>query len=233
MTTASRKKVQGFDLRRAATHWEERHAEGKKLRAKVPRESFAEWKAPPSRTDPVKTVIVSNKGRLPQFVPLRMGRMAASPFAFLRGAACVMAGDLAAGPTTGIQVVICGDAHVNNFGLYGTPQRDVVFDLNDFDEATLGPWDWDLKRLVASVNVAARENGMNRKERASAVRSCVAGYRRNVSRLEDWGSSTLGICMPTPGVQISSLRLIQRRKRLSIRLSSRQSELITGLCWPR
>ena len=108
-----------------------------------------------------------------------MGRMAASPFAFLRGAAAVMAWDLAQTPISALEVAIDGDAHINNFGLYGTPQRDVVIDLNDFDEATLGPWEWDLKRLVASVNVAGRENGLNQKERRSAVSGCVAGYALN------------------------------------------------------
>ena len=120
-------------------------------------------------------------------MPLRMGRMAASPFAFLRGAAAVMAWDLSHTPVTGMQVMIDGDAHINNFGLYGTPQRDVIVDLNDFDEATLGPWEWDLKRLVASVNVAGRENKFSRKERRRAVRKAVNGYRFNMSRLSTMG----------------------------------------------
>ena len=120
-------------------------------------------------------------------MPLRMGRMAASPFAFLRGAAAVMAWDLSHTPVTGMQVVIDGDAHINNFGLYGTPQRDVVVDLNDFDEATVGPWEWDLKRLVASVNVAGRENGLSRKERRRAVMKAVNGYRLNMARLSTMG----------------------------------------------
>ena len=187
MAKATMKKSAELDLRRTVVFWNERHAEGKALRTKVPRESFADWKAPKNRHDPVKTVLASNKGRLSQFVPIRMGRMAASPFAFLRGAASVMAGDLFAGPSTGIDVIMDGDAHVNNFGLYGTPQRDIIFDLNDFDEATLGPWEWDLKRLVASVNVAARQNGMNRKERKAAVMDCVDGYRINAARLQSFG----------------------------------------------
>src|SRR4029079_14919825 len=134
------------------------------------------------RADAVETVLASNVGREESLIPLRMGRMAESPFAFLRGACSVMAGDLADTPTSGLQVVIDGDAHINNFGLYGTPQRDVVIDINDFDEATLGPWEWDLKRLVASVNVAGRENGLNRKERRRAVVKCVAGYALNSHR---------------------------------------------------
>jgi uncharacterized protein (DUF2252 family) len=176
-----------FDLRKSVTPWPECRAHGKELRSSVPRESFAAWEPPPDRRDPIKTLIASNKGRQSQFIPLRMGRMAASPFAFLRGSACVMAGDLAVGPKTGVEVIIDGDAHLNNFGLYGTPQREIIFDLNDFDETTRGPWEWDLKRLVASVNVAGRENGLNRKERYAAVKDCVLGYRLNASRLQSFG----------------------------------------------
>jgi uncharacterized protein (DUF2252 family) len=113
--------------------------------------------------------------------------MAASPFAFYRGAAAVMAHDLAPTAVTGVNAVICGDAHLNNFGLYGTPQKDVVFDLNDFDETVIGPWEWDLKRLTASVNLAARENGMNRRERDAAVHRCSVGYRTNMDRLQSMG----------------------------------------------
>jgi len=135
----------------------------------------------------VDIVLAGNAGRQEHLVPLRMGRMAASPFAFLRGAAAVMAWDLSHTAVTAMQVIIDGDAHINNFGLYGTPQGDVVVDLNDFDEATIGPWEWDLKRLVASVNVAARENGFNSKERSRAVRKTVAGYRFNMDRLSTMG----------------------------------------------
>jgi len=113
--------------------------------------------------------------------------MVASPFSFLRGACGVMAGDLARTPISGPQVYIDGDAHINNFGLYGTAQRDVVIDINDFDEATIGPWEWDLKRLVASVNVAGRENGLNAKKRRAAVRRCVAGYSLDAQRLKSRG----------------------------------------------
>ena len=131
---------------------------GKAVRGRVPGEAHAEWHPPADRPDPVVTLQASNAGRQPELLPLRMARMAASPFGFLRGSAAVMAWDLAHVPTTSMQVVLAGDAHLSNFGLYGTPQREVVFDLNDFDETTVGPWEWDLKRLVASVNVVAREN---------------------------------------------------------------------------
>jgi uncharacterized protein (DUF2252 family) len=176
-----------FDLGRSMVPWELRRQKGKELRRKVPRESHAEWKPRRTRPDPVETVQANNRGRQAKLIPLRMGRMAGSPFAFLRGAACVMARDLAETPITGFPVVIDGDAHLNNFGMYGTPQREVVFDLNDFDEAVLGAWEWDLKRLVASVNVAGRQNGLNARERAAAVERCVSGYRFNVNRLQQMG----------------------------------------------
>ncbi len=166
---------------------ESRFEKGKALRDRTPREAHADWKPASDRPDPVAILLAGNRGRQEDLVPLRMGRLAASPFAFLRGAAAIMASDLALTPISSLQVVIDGDAHINNFGLYGTPQRDVVIDLNDFDEATLGPWEWDLKRLVASVNVAGRENGLNRKERRSAVSRCVSGYTMNSQRLMEMG----------------------------------------------
>ena len=177
----------GFDLRVAGEPWEARRARGKALRRETTRESQANWSSPRKRPDPLHLIAASNVGRQKEFIPLRMGRMAASPFTFLRGAAVVMACDLSHTPSSGIQVVMDGDAHVNNFGLFGTPQRDVIFDLNDFDEVVVGPWEWDLKRLVASINVSGRENGLNRKERRAAVMRCVAGYRWNVNRLQSVG----------------------------------------------
>ena len=177
-----------MDVRYARVPWQHRREIGKALRDRIPRESHGNTTPVPSkRPDPLNLLAASNVGRQRELIPLRMGRMAASPFAFLRGSACVMAWDLSRTPTSGIRVMIDGDAHLNNFGLYGTPQRDVIFDLNDFDEATIGPWEWDLKRLAASVNVAGRENGLSRKERSHAVLRCVAGYRWNIERLQNMG----------------------------------------------
>jgi len=187
MAIAKMKSFPRFDFGEKLDSWKQRHAEGKELRRAVPRESHAEWKPSSHRPDPLKLLAESNKGRQKDFVPLRMGRMAASPFAFLRGAACVMADDLSTSPISGIPAALDGDAHINNFGMYGTPQREVVFDLNDFDEATIGPWEWDLKRLVASINVAGRQNGLNRHERAAAVMRGVSGYRLNMNRLQSMG----------------------------------------------
>jgi len=176
-----------YEADRPEEHYATKRAIGSHLSKSVPHEAHAEWTPPTNRPSPVDIVVAGNAGRQEEFVPLRMGRMAASPFAFLRGAAAVMAWDLSHTPVSGVQVIIDGDAHINNFGLYGTPQRDVIVDLNDFDEATVGPWEWDLKRLVASVNVAGRENGMSRKERRRAVMKAVNGYRRNMSRLSTMG----------------------------------------------
>jgi uncharacterized protein (DUF2252 family) len=164
-----------------------RRTKGAALRKRVPHAAHASWEPPRNRPSPVDIVVAGNAGRQESLVPLRMSRMTASPFAFLRGAAAVMAWDLSHTPVTGIQVLIDGDAHIDNFGFYGSPQGDVVVDLNDFDETTAGPWEWDLKRLVASVNVAGRENRLTRKERRRAVMQAVLGYRSNVARVSTMG----------------------------------------------
>jgi uncharacterized protein (DUF2252 family) len=177
--------------------WEARVDHGERLRRSSPFEGHACWTPAPDRPDPIALIEATNAGRLPDLIPLRWARMAASPFAFLRGAATVMAWDLAHSPSTGLDVVIDGDAHIGNFGLFGTPQCTVVIDLNDFDEVTVGPWEWDLKRLTASVNVAARLNDMDRAERRAAVIATVKGYRWNLRRLETmpvldlWAQHTL------------------------------------------
>ena len=199
MAAAKVQKLPEFDLARKTMPWEMRREEGRALRTTVPRESHAEWRTRANRPDPVKLVVANNKGRQANLIPLRMGRMAASPFAFLRGSACVMASDLSMTPISGISTVMDGDAHLSNFGLYGTPQREIVFDLNDFDEAIVGPWEWDLKRLVASVNIAGRQNGLNRRERASAVKHAVEAYRANARRLQDMGVLDIWYLHAYPG----------------------------------
>ena len=150
----------------------------------MPRRSLGDWSAA-GRPDPVQLIIESHQGRLDWLVPVRVGRMAATPYGFLRGAAVVMATDVAGLPSTGITPVICGDAHLGNFGFYASPQRDLVIDLNDFDEAHPGGWEWDLRRLVASIWVAGRQNGAGEAGCETAVRQCVAGYRAEVRALAD------------------------------------------------
>lgn len=156
---------------------------GRRLRQRVPRNTLGDWKAPSNRPDPVTLIVESNKGRLQWLVPIRMQRMAASPYGFLRGAAVVMAEDVAHLPATGITPVICGDAHLGNFGFYASPERHLVIDLNDFDEAHPGAWEWDLRRLVASIWVAGRQNGATEARCRDAVASSVMAYRQELSYL--------------------------------------------------
>ena len=173
-----------YDLEMPVETWKERHAQGRRLRTAVPRAALASWKPSPRRVEVVAQIERTCADRLPELVPIRMARMAASRFGFLRGAAAIMAADLARAPSSGIHVLIDGDSHVGNFGLFGTVERDIVFDLNDFDEATVGPFEWDLKRLAASIEVAGRDIGLSRKRRRRAVRAAVAGYRHELLRLE-------------------------------------------------
>jgi uncharacterized protein (DUF2252 family) len=156
---------------------------GRDLRQQVPRRSLGEWTVRADRPDPVQLIIKSHRGRLDWLVPVRVGRMAASPYGFLRGAAIVMAEDVARLPSTGITPVTCGDAHLGNFGFYASPERHLVIDLNDFDEAHPGAWEWDLRRLVASIWVAGRQNGTSEHECEAAVLQCVAGYRAELADL--------------------------------------------------
>lgn len=139
---------------------DERLAAGKARRAEVPRARHAGWKKPGDRADPIEILLAQDGDRLPELVPIRYGRMLASPFAFYRGAAAVMAADLARTPATGHRVQACGDRHLMNFGGFATPERNVIFDINDFDETLPAPWEWDVKRLAASFVLAARSLGL-------------------------------------------------------------------------
>ena len=156
----------------------ERRARGRAARSEVPRSAHADWGPHPDRPEPVELLDEQAQTRVPELVPIRNGRMASSAFAFFRGAAYVMASDLAATPRTGLNVQACGDAHLSNFGGFAAPDRHLVFDINDFDETLPGPWEWDVKRLVASLEIAARERGMNRKERERIVRGSVGAFRQ-------------------------------------------------------
>jgi uncharacterized protein (DUF2252 family) len=163
----------------------DRLALGRSLRQQVKRSELAAWKAPGTRVDPVELIRRSHEGRLERLIPIRVGRMLASPYGFLRGAAIVMAADVAPLPATGIMPVICGDAHLGNFGFYASPERDLVIDLNDFDEAHPGPWEWDLRRLTASIWVAGRQNSASESRCREAVAACVAAYRAEMRFLAD------------------------------------------------
>jgi len=163
----------------------ERYAAGKALRTSCPRESHARWKAPANRRDAVELVLAAEKGRLPDLLPLRHGRMVRSPFTFYRGAALTMAADLAATPTTGIRVQCCGDGHLCNFGGFATPERRVVFSINDLDETLPGPWEWDVKRLAASFVVACRDNGLKDAVARDVAANCARAYRESMAEFSE------------------------------------------------
>ena len=162
--------------------WEQRWRIGRVLRERTPREKHAGWKAPKNRPDPVDLLIKSNGTRLPDLVPIRYGRMLTSAFAFLRGSAAVMASDLSRTAKTGVVVQACGDCHLMNFGAFATPERQLIFDINDFDETLPAPWEWDLKRLAASFAVAGKYINLNRRDVLAASESAVRSYRKSMIR---------------------------------------------------
>jgi uncharacterized protein (DUF2252 family) len=155
----------------------ERAAHGKAARAEVPRSSHAHYEPPRRRADPIKLLERQAKTRVPELVPIRYGRMLVSPFTFYRGAALIMASDLATTPRSGLHVQCCGDAHLSNFGVFASPERRLVFDVNDFDETLPGPWEWDVKRLAVSMMIAARNNEYAVKDQDQIVLDTVAAYR--------------------------------------------------------
>ena len=171
---------------------EERAAAGRAARAVAPRASLAAWEAAPDREPPVTMLKRQDETRVPELVPIRHGRMVTSPFSFYRGAAAIMAADLAASPRTGLEVQLCGDAHLSNFGAFAAPDRRLVFSINDFDETLPGPFEWDVKRLVASFAVAGRQQGFSAQKRRSIVMAAAAAYRQamrsfvGMSSLDVW-----------------------------------------------
>jgi uncharacterized protein (DUF2252 family) len=196
VTTAARptRPVHRYQLDTGLGHLtpEERAVRGKAARAEVPLESHAEFEPAADRPDPIALLEEQGASRVPNLVPVRYGRMMASPFSYYRGAALPMAADLATTPVTGLAVQACGDAHLSNFGVFGSAERRLVFDINDFDETTPGPWEWDVKRLAASLEVAARDNGFPGKKRRAIVAAAVAQYREamrdfaDMTNLEVW-----------------------------------------------
>ena len=164
----------------------ERRVAGRARRAEVPRSTLGDWTAPPQRPDPLAVLEAQAASRLPELGPLRYTRMAESPFAFFRGAAAVMAMDLAGMPSTGIRVQACGDAHVSNFGKYASPERNLVFDLNDFDETVPGPWEWDVQRLCTSLHVVARQRGFSSTDCDDVATAAARSYRTRVADYATW-----------------------------------------------
>ena len=165
---------------------EEREAAGKAQRAAVPLEALGVWEPKPDRADPVAIITAQETDRLKPLLPVRHARMLQNAFGFYRGAPAVMAADLAAGPRSDLEVQLCGDAHLLNFGLYGSPERSLVFDVNDFDETLPGPFEWDVKRLIASLVVAARGNGLGKKKARAIALASARSYRDFMRRFAAW-----------------------------------------------
>jgi uncharacterized protein (DUF2252 family) len=203
---------------------EELRRYGQRLRDACPRQSHAYWRRPPDRRDPVDLLRQSSKGRIPELVPVRYGRMVRSPLAFYRGAALNMAADLASTPATGVRVQACGDCHLANFGAFGTPERRVIVDINDLDETLPAPWEWDVKRLAASFVLACRNNGHNRHDTRDAALTCVRSYRERMAELaklrvmDVWYADTdLEQLIPTVADAESRLRVQRRLKKARAR----------------
>jgi hypothetical protein len=171
-------KLEPTDLRAAPAR---RYAAGRARREAVPLEAHAEVAAGARRADPLAILVKQEKTRLSEFIPLRYGRMSRTPFTFLRGSAAIMASDLAAGARTDLEVELCGDAHLGNFRWYHAPTRELVFDLNDFDETLPGPFEWDVKRLAASITVAGRASGFTNEQARRATRSAMRDYRKSIA----------------------------------------------------
>ncbi len=171
------------DIQRTIPGVDERAALGKLLRQQVPRRLHGQWTPAPDRPDPLDVVRARNRGRQRRLVPIRLGRMVASPFTFYRGSADLMAIDLWPTPATGMVVQLCGDAHLSNFGVYASPERHLALDINDFDETSRGRWEWDVKRLVASVELCGRDNGLSTETRAEAVATGSRAYRMQMARM--------------------------------------------------
>jgi uncharacterized protein (DUF2252 family) len=205
------------------TRAERRHA-GRELRKRVPRAAHAVWRPPPTRPDPVQTLIDSGRGRIPELLPVRYARMRPTPFTFLRGAAAVMAADLATTPASLLMVQSCGDCHINNFGSFLTPEGRGVFDINDFDETLPAPFEWDVKRLATSLAVAAATYGMSERHSRALAMACVRSYREwmrqlaELPPLEAWQTS---IDLHEATAEIDAPRLRQRiEQRLAAGLKS-------------
>ncbi len=212
---------------------------GRGLRAQVPRSSQAAWTAPSRRRDPVEIIRGQEAARIPSLLPIRHERMGVSPFTYFRGAAAVMAEDLAQTPCCGLRVQACGDAHLVNFGIYATPERRVVFDVNDFDETLQAPFEWDVKRLATSLVVAGRDRGFAAKECAAAARAAVAAYRTRMAtsaqmgHLEVWyarfdADALVTLATRAGARELSSDVLRKAERRTNLTALEKLTEVVDG-----
>jgi uncharacterized protein (DUF2252 family) len=205
---------------------QERRDLGRARRSVMPRSSLAELAIPKDRPDPVALLESQNTSRIASLVPIRYQRMLSSPFAFFRGAALIMASDLAAGKDTGLHAQLCGDAHLSNFGLFGSPERKLVFDINDFDETRPGPWEWDVKRLLASLAVAGRANGFDGDERERVIRTSAKAYRERMRTLAGMGE--LDVWYAETTIDDALLATVDRQYALAIRKTATKARSRTN-----
>ncbi len=200
----------------------ERSARGRTARRQVPRESHGDYAPTSQRPDPIGIIEAQSAKRLQELIPIRYGRMSESPFRFYRGAAAIMASDLATTPQTGIRAQLCGDAHMLNFRLLASPERNLMFDINDFDETLPGPWEWDVKRLAASLAIAGRQNGFSDKERATVVSGAVRGYRTAMQGFAPMGNFAVWYSRAAVDellAELTSLLSKREHKRLSTNIA--------------
>ncbi len=210
----------------------ERYTLGKTLRSACTRESHATWKASPDRCDPVRLVVQADRGRLPELIPLRHGRMAQSPFTFYRGAALNMAADLAITPASGIRVQCGGDSHLVNFRGFATPERKVIFAINDLDETLPAPWEWDLKRLTTSFVVACRENGLSESIAADVVRTCARSYREHMVEFREMKAIDLWYFALEAEMLISRIKDAELRRRVAKGLAKARTPKVVEDLFP-
>ena len=217
-------------------------AVGREARRGAPRSSHGDWKPATERPDPVTTLIDQAEGRVAELMPLRYGRMLVSAFSFYRGGAAIMAGDLAGAPTSGLTVQLCGDAHLSNFGTFSSPERELVFDVNDFDETLPGPWEWDVKRLAASVCIAGRDRAFDAKDIATAVLQTVAAYRQAMNGFAQQGHLDVWYAridvdelsrLFTTGIDVKRREFLERdlekaRTNTSVRALGKLTTLVDG-----
>ena len=211
----------------------ERYEIGKQMRKSCPRSSHAKWIRPENRPEVVDLIIESNKGRIQKLLPLRHGRMARSPFTFYRGAALNMASDLSNTPVTGMNVQACGDAHLCNFGGFATPERNVIFSINDLDETLPAPWEWDLKRLAASFVVACRNNNLNENIARDSVLECVRSYRENMAVFSEMKTMELWHFSLAAEMMISKLKDPEIIRRGEKRLAKEKARSIAEEIFPQ
>ncbi|HET7900545.1 MAG TPA: DUF2252 domain-containing protein [Candidatus Nanopelagicales bacterium] len=215
---------------------------GKAARTALPLEAHAEVHLPENRPDPVALLVEQGETRVQELLPIRYGRMSATPFTFYRGAAAIMAVDLGNGPDTGLNTQICGDAHLANFGVFGSPERRMLFDINDFDETARGPFEWDVKRLAASLEIAGRSNGYGRKERRRIVVDAVREYRESMHEMAAMGNLELWYAridmdeamvrirsqIPAKRVKVAEQMMLKARTRTSAQAVTKLTTVVDG-----